>query len=70
MENTEVFARYRGRIIGILAAILFSVLFFYASVSVAITVFIFLFVGYILGKWVDGDLNVAGYINALFQRRR
>ncbi|EZH65582.1 hypothetical protein DH09_18360 [Bacillaceae bacterium JMAK1] len=70
MDNKEVFARYRGRIIGIFAAILFSLLYFFIGLSVAITVFIFLFIGYILGKWFDGDIDVAGYVNALFQRRR
>lgn len=29
MDNKEVFARYRGRIIGIFAAILFSLLYFF-----------------------------------------
>lgn len=69
MNNKEVFIRYRGRIVGLIAAAIFSVLFFTVGFGYTVVVFVFLLIGYLIGKWADHDLDIGSYIEALFSRR-
>ena len=69
MNNKEVFIRYRGRIVGLIAAIIFSVLFLTVGFGYAVMLLVFLLIGYLIGKWADHDLDIASYIDALFNRR-
>lgn len=65
----ETVKRYRGRIIGLLAALVFSVLFLTIGFWYTVAIGIFVTIGFLIGKWVDGDLNVSSYVDALFSRR-
>ena len=67
--NQELFMRYRGRILGLLIAIVFSILYLTIGFGYTVVVGIFVLIGYLIGKWMDGDLNVGAYIDALFSKR-
>ncbi|MBM0066166.1 DUF2273 domain-containing protein [Alkalicoccobacillus gibsonii] len=67
--NPETFMRYRGRILGLLIAIVFSILYLTIGFGYTVAVAIFVLIGYLIGKWIDGDLDVSTYIQALFSRR-
>ncbi|WP_059103238.1 DUF2273 domain-containing protein [Shouchella shacheensis] len=70
MDNKETFMRYRGRIVGLVSAIIFSLLFLTVGLGYAIAITIFVLIGFLVGKWFDRDLDIGSYIEALFDRRR
>ncbi|MFB4213231.1 DUF2273 domain-containing protein [Shouchella sp. 1P09AA] len=68
--NPETVKRYRGRIVGLLIAAVFSVLFFTIGFWYTVAVGLFITIGFLVGKWADGDLNASGYLDALFSKRQ
>ncbi|MFC4736888.1 DUF2273 domain-containing protein [Bacillus daqingensis] len=68
-EATETFKRYRGRILGLLAAVLFTILLFTVGFWYTVLIFTILILGYLIGRLFDQDVDVAAYLDALFGRR-
>lgn len=67
--NPETVRRYRGRVLGLIIATVFSILFFTIGLWYTVVIAIFITIGFLVGKWADGDLNVSGYLDALFSKR-
>lgn len=61
---------YRGRIISLLFAIVFSILYLTVGFGHALVVLLFLLIGIMIGKIIDGDLRVDQLLTFLFQRER
>ncbi|GAF13279.1 hypothetical protein JCM19045_2516 [Bacillus sp. JCM 19045] len=69
-EKQETFKRYRGRILGLVIAAVFSILFLTIGFGYTVVIAIFVTIGFLVGKWIDGDLNVSSYLEAMFGKRQ
>ncbi|WP_022794919.1 DUF2273 domain-containing protein [Marinococcus halotolerans] len=69
--NEETWQRlrpYRGRIISLLMAIVFSILYLTVGFGHALVVLLFLLIGVLIGKIIDGDLRLDQLLAFFFQR--
>lgn len=66
----SIWREYKGRITGLLSAFLFALLWVIFSFGTALLVFVIAAIGYIVGKYFDGDLDLRAWMNFFTGRRR
>lgn len=69
MENKpEInWKKYRGRLIGIISAFLFSLLWVTIGFPKTVLVFVIVGIGYLVGSFYDGELDVNAWLRYFFR---
>ncbi|KOO48605.1 DUF2273 domain-containing protein [Priestia koreensis] len=62
MSTPDKLIPYRGRIIGILIGFVLAVLLLTIGFGPTILIVAFMAIGFIIGKWRDGQLNIESWM--------
>ena len=69
MSRSEMLLPYRGRLLGLLVGIVLAVLIITVGFGPTLLIVALAAIGYLIGMWRDGQLDVEGWFQ-FFTRRR
>lgn len=59
-----------AKIVGVTIGIVFGIVLFWLGVGVAFAVLGFAFLGWLIGKIVNGEIDIIGYLETISHRKR
>ncbi|WP_129709654.1 DUF2273 domain-containing protein [Priestia megaterium] len=62
MSTPDKLIPYRGRVLGILAGLVLAILLLTIGFGPTLLIVAFMGIGYVIGKWRDGDLDINAWV--------